>query len=436
MNKPDSALAAASMMTRLGLDPDPWQIDVLRGQHKRLLLNCCRQAGKSTVVAIHALFEAMFSDDMLILLLSRSQRQSAELLRTIIRYHERIRSALKRRQTANELTFSNNSRILSLPCKEDTIRGYANVGLLIIDEAARVPDDLYKAVRPMLAVSRGRLICMSTPRGKRGFFYEAWARGGADWHRIEIRAQQVSRIDPEYLAQERRALSESTFRQEFECSFESVEGLVFPGLPGCAVPELPGELAAAFARGVRSASQLQRVGGIDFGYRNPFAAVWGILDQGGVLWLCGEHYDRQKPLSYHATQLPRQVTWYADPAGASERAELRCGGFTVRQGNNAIQNGIAAVNARIQHGRLKIVAGKCPNLLAEAGLYCYSDEPEDQGGEKPLDRYNHALAALRYLIATVDTGRMARDAGAAVKPLPKKPDPWLRFDNEELWTRF
>jgi len=40
------------------------------------------------------------------------------------------------------------------------------------------------------------------------------------------------------------------------------------------------------------------------------------------------------------------------------------------------------------------------------------------------------------LIATVDTGRMARDAGAAVKPLPKKPDPWLRFDNEELWTRF
>ena len=223
-----------------------------------------------------------------------------------------------------------------------------------------MPDDLYKAVRPMLAVSRGRLICMSTPRGKRGFFYEAWARGGADWHRIEIPAQLVSRIDPEYLAQERRALSESTFRQEFECSFESVEGLVFPGLPGCVVAELPRELATAFARGVRGAGDLQRVGGIDFGYRNPFAAVWGILDGDGVLWLCGEHYDRQKPLSYHAAQLPRQVTWYADPAGASERAELRCGGFTVRQGNNAIQNGIGAVNARIQHGRLKIVAGKCP----------------------------------------------------------------------------
>jgi hypothetical protein len=82
---------------------------------------------------------------------------------------------------------------VSLPCKEETIRGYSNISLLIIDEAARVPDDVFRAVSPMLAVSGGRLICLSTPYGKRGFFYDAWARGGADWHRIEIPAQRIAR---------------------------------------------------------------------------------------------------------------------------------------------------------------------------------------------------------------------------------------------------
>jgi hypothetical protein len=45
-------------------------------------------------------------------------------------------------------------------------------GLVIVDEAARVPDDLYRAVRPMLAVSQGRLIALSTPFGQRGWFYD------------------------------------------------------------------------------------------------------------------------------------------------------------------------------------------------------------------------------------------------------------------------
>src|SRR5438045_3244400 len=83
------------------------------------------------------------------------------------------------------------------------VRGFSNVGLLIIDEAARVPDDLYIAVRPMLAVSGGQLICMSTPWGKRGFFYDAWVNGGDDWRRIQAPAQLIPRIKPEFLAQER-----------------------------------------------------------------------------------------------------------------------------------------------------------------------------------------------------------------------------------------
>src|SRR5262249_32777234 len=66
---------------------------------------------------------------------------------------------------------------------------------------------------------------------------------------------------------------------------------------------------------------------------------------------------RQKPLRYHAGQLPRGVTWYADPSGASEIAELRCAGFAVRRGDNALRPGIAAVSARLGDGSLRVVEG-------------------------------------------------------------------------------
>ena len=196
---------AVSVMRHLGLEPDPWQVEVLEARHPRLLLNCCRQAGKSTAVAVLGLVEALFTPGTRVLLLSRSMRQSAELFRVVTDFHRRLGAPLRERQNAHELSLSNLSRIVCLPCREDTVRGFARIGLLIIDEAARVPDDLYRAVRPMLAISQGRLICLSTPYGSCGFFHDAWAHGGGDWARIEVPAHKIARITPEFLAAGRRA---------------------------------------------------------------------------------------------------------------------------------------------------------------------------------------------------------------------------------------
>jgi hypothetical protein len=320
--------------------------------------------------------------------------------------------------------------VVSLPCLADTVRGYAGVHLLVIDEAARVPDDLYRTVRPMLAASGGRLICMSTPHGKRGFFYHAWAEGGTDWTRIEVAASQIPRIQPEFLAEERRCLGEWWYRQEYECSFEALEGLVYPDFGRC-VFRPPPSFAMPGGR---------RVGGIDFGFRNPFAAVWGTLDGDGVLWLTGEHYQRQQPLSHHVAHLPSEVRWYADPAGAGEISELRCAGFTISKGANALRPGIAAVSARLANGTLRVLEGSCPNLLAEAGLYRYSTEREERRAEVPVDEQNHALAALRYLVSRVDERRLGRENGERKRDekaadLRRKAKPWLRLDNESLWDR-
>src|ERR1700722_6997355 len=224
----------ATIMRKLTMEPDAWQIDVLQSEHPQLLLNCCRQAGKSTVVALLCLLEAMFKPMTTVILVSCSHRQSREMLKLMVFYYQVLGERVKAtRVNTQEIELKNMSRIISLPCREDTIRGYAHVDLLIIDEAARVPDDLYRAVRPMLAVSKGRLICLSTPYGKRGFFWNAWARGGEDWLRFEIAAGKGSRLTSAFLEQEKRALGESWFRQEYCCSFEALEGLVYPDFARC-----------------------------------------------------------------------------------------------------------------------------------------------------------------------------------------------------------
>lgn len=391
------------LFLKWGFVPDPWQTQVLESEHPRLLLNCCRQAGKTTVVAAMALVWAMFRPMTRVLILSRSHRQSKEMLRIMTIFHDLCGAKILKRKTNEELEFKHLSRIVSAPCKEETIRGFT-ADIIIIDEAARVPDDLYRAVRPMLAMTKGRLILLSTPHGRRGFFWDAWARGGDDWLRIEVPAEQCPRISPEFLAEERRTLGESYYRQEYGCSFESVEGLVYPDLGArVLIPETPAGLVKFVPRPGESVQRYgldgpDPVGGIDFGFRNPFAAVWGLYHD-DVLYLTGEHYQRQRPLSHHFQFLPRDVVWTLDPSGANEMAEMRRADFSVRKGNNDIAFGLSLVQARIEQGGLKIVRGACPNLLAEAGLYRYESSVGARRTEIPVDANNHALGALRYLIS-------------------------------------
>ena len=88
-----------------------------------------------------------------------------------------------------------------------------------------MPDDLYKAIRPMLAVSQGSMILMSTPFGKRGHFHQEWTEGA--WDRIQVKANECSRIAPEFLAEERTSMGAQWFRQEYECEFSDTFDQVF-----------------------------------------------------------------------------------------------------------------------------------------------------------------------------------------------------------------
>jgi hypothetical protein len=210
-----------------GIEPDDWQARVLRSTAPRLLLNCSRQSGKSTTVATLALHTAIYAAPALVLLLSPGLRQSSELFRKVLDVYKALdRPVPAEAESVLRLELENGSRIVALPGKDATVRGYSGARLLIVDEASRGEDTLYYSVRPMLAVSSGRLALLSTPWGKRGFFYEEWTNGQG-WERYEVPATQCPRISKEFLEEERRALAPFFFQQEYECQFSETADSVW-----------------------------------------------------------------------------------------------------------------------------------------------------------------------------------------------------------------
>lgn len=212
----------------LGFTPDPWQTRVLRWSGKRLLMNCARQTGKSTTAEVLGLHTALYYPRSLVLLVSPSLRQSGELFRKVSGFMGVLEQRPKLEED-NKLAckLKNGSRIVSLPSTEATVRGFSAPDLVIEGEAARVSDELYAAIRPMLAVSAGKLILMSTPFGKRGHYWGAWDEGGDQWTRIKVTAEECPRISSAFLDEERQSMPAFWFDQEYQCEFLEDESAVF-----------------------------------------------------------------------------------------------------------------------------------------------------------------------------------------------------------------
>ena len=225
----------------LGWTPDAWQADVLRSNSQYEVLNVHRQGGKSTTAAVRALHAALTEPGSLVIVISPSQRQSTELYRTIAAYWRSLgRPVGAEVENVRSLELVNGSRILSLPGDPDTVRGLAAVRLLVIDEASRVSDDLMTAVRPMVAVSGGQVLALSTPWGRRGWWFRAATGEDRGWRVTTVTAASCPRLSAEFLDRERAELGPLAYASEYECAFVASEGGVFA----------PADVEAAFVDGI------------------------------------------------------------------------------------------------------------------------------------------------------------------------------------------
>jgi hypothetical protein len=206
--------------TAFNFQPDAVQSRILGATANHIILCCTRQFGKSTITAIRALHHAWHHSRSLVLVAAPTARQSGEWIEKSSAFL-RILGVKPRGdgRNPNSLVLPNGSRLVGLPGVAANIRGFSSVSLLLIDEAGFVPDELYHALNPMLAVSRGALWLMSTPNGQSGFFYDQWHREQSGWARFQVAAGDCPRISSEFLAEQKILLGDPVFRREYLCEF-------------------------------------------------------------------------------------------------------------------------------------------------------------------------------------------------------------------------
>lgn len=199
---------------------DAGQIEVLgaisRGEN--ICLKSGRQCGKSTVIAVGVTEYAIKNPKKLVMVVSATERQAYLLFSKILGYLiDNFRKEIKPgkdRPTKSEIKLKNGTKILCLPTGMDGIgiRGYT-VDLLVADEAAYIPQDVWPAVTPMLATTKGALVLLSTPRGIGNFFYDCYHN--PNFTTFHWSSEDCPRISKEFLEYEKKRLSSIHYKQEY-----------------------------------------------------------------------------------------------------------------------------------------------------------------------------------------------------------------------------
>jgi hypothetical protein len=211
----------------LGIEPDPWQVEVLASDHPRKILLCARRAGKTTVAAVLAIHKALTQPGAEVLILAPTEDQAKIAYSQAARLYRKAGApcgALSDRRTGLELR--NGSTIEARTALERSTRG-RGADLLIFDEASRIHEQDYLGVLPTLAASGGDQILLSTPNGRRGFFHDIWHDTGDDWERTRVVASDVPHRYPMGLEFFRRRMPLEYFQQEFFCEWLDTDGGLF-----------------------------------------------------------------------------------------------------------------------------------------------------------------------------------------------------------------
>lgn len=214
---------------KIGFTPDPKQLTVLESatgrNNNRIVLNCSRQWGKSLVLAARAVrLMTVIQPGAVVLVVSKTLAQTGETIRKMDRFFHALDIPTRRSgdgKTMTRVLIPNEfqgSRVIGLAADDDKVRSYS-AHMVILDEAARVPDDVWLAIEPTLATTSGELIAASTPEGKRGMFWEVWANGGPAWLRIHATVEECPRVSRDFIENQRRIHGEKFFRKEYLCEF-------------------------------------------------------------------------------------------------------------------------------------------------------------------------------------------------------------------------
>ena len=210
---------------RLGLELDPVQSELISSRGRRELLCCTRQWGKTTTTAAAVLHECEYFPGSKVVIMGPSCRQSSLALAQISLLAAKAGIACDSLPGPDPGLQLPHGVVIALPGTESTTRGFAGVTWLVVDEAARVSNALFHSASAYLATTNGRVWLLSTPFGRRGFFFDEHEAGR--YRVTRVAAVDCPRISAEFLAEQKLTMPLSWFRQEYGCEFTSLEDSVF-----------------------------------------------------------------------------------------------------------------------------------------------------------------------------------------------------------------
>lgn len=266
-----------------------------------------------------------------------------------------------------------------------------------LDEAGQMKARAWTVIQARLGFNRGRCLFTTTPYALNWFYTEIYKRakeGDPDYFVSQFSSITNPAYPKEEFERAKRSMDETTFALRYLGEFRRMQGLVWPDFSQwvCQIEDIN----KALEKRNLYPKQHREVGGIDFGYNNPFVALQAFIDPDGIMWVYAEHYAERTLLKDHAAKLQSGCEYWADPSGLQERQELQSHGIITNPADNDVQMGIERVTKRGKTGQLRI-SPDCRNLISEAETYHYKEEKDE-----PVKEHDHCLDALRYLVMGLD----------------------------------
>ncbi len=194
----------------------------LNAEPRKFHLAAARQSGKTELTASLAAWLAAYGRiGETVALVGPAERQALYLLAKAKKHLRQLPSDEIQivRENEGEVVLSNASNIVAVPQNPDGIR-CLTCACVVADEAARCSPEVWPALFPMISVSRGLAILLSTPAGRENLFGQLDRDRASDWHYTKVTVDQNPRMTQAELNSQRRILGSARFKSEFEVDYE------------------------------------------------------------------------------------------------------------------------------------------------------------------------------------------------------------------------
>ena len=240
-------MSETKVKTFIGYKPFPWQAVVHRGLDKYGYrsghIHCIkakRQIGKSFIIINELLRFAINYTNTVSCCLSPTLNQARKIYKQILKVTDQTGVVIKKNDSLLEIEFINGSVVVFKSAEQrESLRGYTFNGILCIDEAAYISDEVWSIIRPTCDVYQAPILMVSTPKFRMGFFFETFQMGFLEKYKGRITSYDLCKFDTsallsnEQLELYRQMLPKNMFVTEYEGEFLDSESIVFGNIKEC-----------------------------------------------------------------------------------------------------------------------------------------------------------------------------------------------------------